>query len=70
MQSTFVLQQRTLTKLDKEEKILSAQGWVASLVCVCVCMHMCAHGASYEGFKAYPWTPALSGLSSTYLTLT
>lgn len=55
MQSTFVLQQRTLTKLDKEEKILSAQGWVASLVCVCVCVCICVlMGLVMKALKLIP----------------
>lgn len=31
--------------------------------------YTCALRGSYSGFRAYPWTPVLSGLSSTYLTL-
>ncbi len=44
---------------------------VCVCACVCVFMHTCARRASYGGFKANPWTPALTGLlSSTYLTPT
>lgn len=52
-------------------KILSVHGCcVYMCVCVrgCAGRYTCAFRAGYGGFGDYPWTPALSGLLSTYLT--